>query len=121
MEKIIACAIIALPIILPTGNVTAQTLPDLVQKVKLSVAFVSVRTDQGQACGSAFVVDSSGILITALHVVEDAQTVSIQFPGADLQPALHQDYPDRCRCDTTVHYGGCGARGRRSGKRSVAV
>ena len=87
MGKIIACAIIALVIILPNANVKAQTLPDLVQKVKASVAFVSVRTDQGQACGSAFVVDSSGILITALHVVADAQTVSVQFPGASLQPA----------------------------------
>jgi S1-C subfamily serine protease len=64
------------------------SLPDLVQKLKPAVAWVQVRRTRGKdACGSAFTVDPQGLLVTALHVVEDAQAVKVQFPGGTAQSA----------------------------------
>lgn len=65
----------------------AQGIPELVGKAKASVAFVFVSGDQFQRSGSAFVVDSNGLLVTALHVVEDASKVSVVLPGGQPQPA----------------------------------
>ena len=66
----------------------SQGIADLVEKARPSVAFVFVRLDNGGAAsGSAFVVDSGGYLITALHVVADAREVSVLLPGGQPQQA----------------------------------
>jgi S1-C subfamily serine protease len=66
----------------------SQSLADLVEKARPSVAFVFVRLDNGGAAsGSAFVVDSAGYLITALHVVAEAREVSVLLPGDQPQHA----------------------------------
>jgi len=63
----------------------AQTpAADLVERLKPSVALIRA----GNACGSAFVVDSSGILITALHILSGVRrTITAQLPGGLPQPA----------------------------------
>ncbi len=65
----------------------AQGIPELVSRVKASVAFVFVSGDQFQGSGSAFVVDSDGLLVTALHLVEDASQISVVLPGEQPQTA----------------------------------
>ena len=45
------------------------------------MAFVLSTTGRGRASGTAFVVHADGLLVTALHVVEEAQEVSVTFPG----------------------------------------
>jgi S1-C subfamily serine protease len=61
-----------------------QSLADLVDLVRSSVAFVFAQGPDicEKGCsGSAFVVASDGLLITALHVVADAMDVRVRFPG----------------------------------------
>jgi S1-C subfamily serine protease len=83
--KNICLAVIVLLTALSGTPVKAQTgLSDLVERLKPSIALVRA----GDACGSAFVVDSSGILVTALHVVAEVdRAIAVQFPGGSPQPA----------------------------------
>lgn len=64
----------------------SQSIPDLVATVRPGVAFVLAEGDPPVG-GSAFVVGPNGLLVTALHVVEDAGRVSVALPGRDPQPA----------------------------------
>lgn len=64
--------------LLATGSLAqTQTLPDLIVAIKPSVAFVSVAMSRGRASGTAFTVLPAGLLATALHVVDDAQEISV--------------------------------------------
>lgn len=62
---------------------SAQPLVDLVTRVTPSVAFVLAKDRDGKPSsgGSAFVI-APGVLLTALHVVQQATEVSVQLPGA---------------------------------------
>ncbi|MEO7982180.1 MAG: trypsin-like peptidase domain-containing protein [Sporichthyaceae bacterium] len=51
----------------------AGSIPGIAAKVLPSVVQIKVRTSQGQATGSGFVVDENGIVVTNNHVVADAQ------------------------------------------------
>jgi len=59
---------------------------DLVENARPAIAFVVAKGDR-TVYGTAFVVDPAGLLVTALHVVEDASDVSVQLPGGEPQPA----------------------------------
>jgi S1-C subfamily serine protease len=86
----LVCAILALGIS-SISNVSphaiAEGIPEVVNQAKPSVALVFVSGDQFQGSGSAFVVGSNGLLVTALHVVEDASKISVVLPGGQPQPA----------------------------------
>ncbi len=58
-----------------------QSIADIVERVKPSVAFVLATTDAARSSGTAFVVSADGLLITALHVVEAAREISVTFAG----------------------------------------
>ncbi len=70
------------------GDVRAQSLVDLVTQVSPSVAFLIAKDQDGKPTsgGSAFVV-APGLLLTALHVVQDAHQVSVQLSAATPEPA----------------------------------
>ncbi len=85
----IAGLLVAAVVSLIIGGVVpgySQGIPDVVAAVRPSVAFVLAK-GESQVSGSAFVVEPNGLLITALHVVEDASEVSVVFPGGDPEPA----------------------------------
>ena len=65
----------------------AQDFVTLVPRVTPSVGFVLGRGADGQPVesGTAFAV-AQGILVTALHVVAEADRLSVQFPGGDATP-----------------------------------
>src|SRR6516225_1394659 len=65
----------------------AQDLITLVPRVTPSVGFLLGRGADGQPeeSGTAFAV-AQGILVTALHVVAEADRLSVQFPGGDATP-----------------------------------
>lgn len=71
----------------PTGQ--AQDFVELVNRVKPSVAFVLSFGPDGkpQGSGTGFLI-GRGVLLTALHVVEQANQVSAEFPG---QPSAKAD------------------------------
>jgi len=64
------------------GRGRAQSLVDLVNRATPSVAFVLAKDQRGGLIGggTAFVI-GPGILLTALHVVQDANQLSIVLPG----------------------------------------
>ena len=53
------------------------------QRVNPAVVHISVGVGQG----SGFVIDSSGLIVTNNHVVEDAQTLEVTFSNGDQYPA----------------------------------
>ena len=64
-----------------TSSAYPQSIPDLISRIKPSVAFVLASGDTQSASGTAFVVHSDGLLVTALHVVEDARQVAVLLSG----------------------------------------
>lgn len=76
--------------------VSSQSIADIVDRVRPSVAFVLSKGANQTASGTAFVVDPAGLLVTALHVVAEAKTVSILLPGGTPQTAdvIAVDVPD---------------------------
>lgn len=70
-----------------SGPANSQGIADLVDKVRPSVAFVFAKGEGQAVSGSAFVVDPEGLLVTALHVVADARTISILLPGGSPETA----------------------------------
>lgn len=61
--------------------VHSQSIADLVERLKPSVAFVLVTGEQQKVSGTSFVVHQQGLLATALHVVEDARDIMVQLHG----------------------------------------
>ena len=86
----IAAAVTAAVVLLVVGGVVppgySQSIPDVVAAVRPSVAFVLAK-GESPVSGSAFVVAPNGLLVTALHVVEDAGQISVAFPTGEPQPA----------------------------------
>ncbi len=75
----------------PAGFSQPENLAPLLGKVTPAVALVVAQQRGGQPIdtGTAFVVDSDGILLTALHVVALAEQISVRLPdhpplGADV-------------------------------------
>lgn len=66
----------------------SQTLADLIQRIRPSVAFVLARGGQGAVSGTAFVVHPDGLLLTAHHVVNLAREISVTLPGRQPQRAV---------------------------------
>jgi hypothetical protein len=57
-----------------TIPVQAQVKPDAIERAKRATALVEVVTDKGQATGSAFCIDASGLFVTNAHVIAEAGT-----------------------------------------------
>lgn len=74
-------------ILATSGPANSQGIADLVAKVRPSVAFALAQGEGQVASGSAFVADPGGLLVTALHVVADARTISILLPGGSPETA----------------------------------
>ncbi len=74
---IVTAGLIASVLVSP---VFPQSLADLVDRVRPSVAFVVAQGPDGGA-GSAFVIGSDGLLVTALHVVADGTSIDVRLPG----------------------------------------
>ena len=54
-------------------------LVDLIERCEPSVVRIDVETNEGKGCGSGFVVDKSGIIITNYHVIAGARRAVCAF------------------------------------------
>ncbi len=57
---------------------TELTAADVVERAKPAVVVVHARTPSGVVTGTGFVVDSSGVVVTSLHVIRGASSASVK-------------------------------------------
>ena len=60
-------------------SLQAQDLADVIEKSELSVARIEVEGRAGESLGSGFVVESSGVIVTNVHVLAGAQKATATF------------------------------------------
>jgi S1-C subfamily serine protease len=69
----------------PPSAITLETLPDLVEQVRVAVVEVRVSGEKGTGNGSGFAITpaegdaSAGVIVTNTHVVEGATTHTVRF------------------------------------------
>lgn len=62
----------------------ANVIPDLVESCGPAVVAITTEKDgEPLSSGSGFNVDSSGIVVTNLHVIRGATAIFVKFPGGD--------------------------------------
>lgn len=74
-------ALLAAGALAPREPVYSQGSPELVDRLRPSIALVLVSGDWGKTSGTAFAIHSDGLFATAFHVVEDAKEVLLQLHG----------------------------------------
>ena len=62
----------------------ALSTPDLVDLLKPSVVQIAVNFDRGRGVGTGVVLDSSGLILTNWHVVEDAKMITVAFDDGSI-------------------------------------
>lgn len=68
-------------ILIPNQVDLQDTLISLYDKVSPGVVSIRVLTDQGEALGSGFVIDTNGHVLTNYHVVEGETDLEVDFPS----------------------------------------
>jgi S1-C subfamily serine protease len=68
-------------ILIPDRVALQDSLVALYDKVSPGVVSIRVLTDQGEALGSGFVIDTDGHILTNYHVVEGETDLEIDFPS----------------------------------------
>ena len=64
--------------------VNALSTPDLVELLKPSVVQIAVNFDRGRGVGTGVVLDSTGLILTNWHVVEDAKMITVAFDDGSI-------------------------------------
>ena len=62
----------------------ALSTPDLVDLLKPSVVQIAVNFDRGRGVGTGVILDSSGLILTNWHVVEDAKMITVAFDDGSI-------------------------------------
>jgi hypothetical protein len=70
-------AILTLLLLARSAQAQTQAKPDVVDRGKKATVLVEVSTPRGDASGTGFCIDKSGLFITNAHVVEDAVRVRL--------------------------------------------
>lgn len=80
LRGLLFCTVVATSIGFATSSASASQLSDLYERAKSAVVFIYVALPNGAASGSGFVLrsdDKSTTIVTANHVVEDAQGIDV--------------------------------------------
>lgn len=93
-------------VLIPNIGALEDTLTALYEKVNPGTVLIRVLTQQGEALGSGFVIDTQGHIVTNYHVIEGQTELEVDFPsgikvrgqllGTDLDSdlaAIHVDVP----------------------------
>src|SRR5262249_46051949 len=59
-----------------SGSLPVLAVADVVEQFEPCVVRLDVVTPMGDACGSGFIVDSKGTVVTNFHVIEDAKSAT---------------------------------------------
>ena len=59
---------------------SSQDLAELIANAEKSLVRIEVETNQGAGLGSGYVVESSGVVVTNVHVMAGARTAKVIFP-----------------------------------------
>jgi 2-alkenal reductase len=71
----------SLNISVPDRVALQDSLVNIYEKVNPGVVSIRVLTDQGEALGSGFVIDTAGHILTNFHVVDGETDLEIDFPS----------------------------------------
>jgi WD40 repeat protein len=69
MHRLTSLTLSVLSLLIASPPTQAQHQPEVIERGKKATALVEVATDRGEATGSAFCIDKSGLFITNAHVV----------------------------------------------------
>lgn len=58
-----------------------MSTPDLAEYVQARTVTITVDTKDGQSYGSGFFVDDNGTIVTSYHVIDAAQSISVEVTG----------------------------------------
>lgn len=88
VRPLVVCAGLGV-VLAGTGPASAQkpmSVAELVRTVKPAVVYIATFNAKGeqQGLGSGFVVDSSGIVVTNLHVIQGAQALSVKMADGEM-------------------------------------
>ena len=72
MFKSLLRAVSLLLVLVSSAPARAQHKPEMIERGKKATALVEVKTAEGEATGSGFCIDKSGLFITNAHVVRGA-------------------------------------------------
>ncbi len=72
-----------MPAITVNGNITEldAVLISLYQKVSPGIVSILVDTNNGWVTGTGFVYDDAGHILTSMHVIDNANTIEVDFPS----------------------------------------
>ncbi len=62
-----------------SGDLVAQDLADVIEESERSVVRIEVKGKSGDSLGSGFVVETSGVIVTNVHVLAGAQEATATF------------------------------------------
>jgi S1-C subfamily serine protease len=79
-----------MPVFTVSGNITEldAVLISLYQRVSPGIVSILVDTSNGWVTGTGFVYDDAGHILTSMHVVDNANSIEVDFPSG-LKVAAH--------------------------------
>jgi S1-C subfamily serine protease len=67
-----------------SARASELSVPEIVNKVQPTIVVIESKKASGVARGSGFVIDSSGIVVTNLHVISGALNIGVKLPSGDV-------------------------------------
>lgn len=82
------------------------TTAQIAERVAPSVVVIEAKTDSGDVLGSGFIVSKDGKIVTNLHVIRDAKSVSVQLPSGEIFDSASVLATDERRDLAIIHVAG---------------
>lgn len=80
---VVICSILIIPVVRP------RELPDVINDVYPSVVYIEADGYYGKWSGSGVVVHERGLILTAKHILEDADYIRVTFPNGNVYDGVN--------------------------------